>query len=67
MVSTTRRMSCSSPGSSKPCRKDAMRGSSQVVAGRDGSRIVGNPEVIHATFRQAYSYRENYQAAANRR
>src|ERR1700737_3361558 len=26
MVSTTRRMSCTSPGSSKRCRKDAMRG-----------------------------------------
>src|SRR2546425_13320514 len=25
-LSTTRRMSCSSPGSSKPCRKDSMRG-----------------------------------------
>jgi hypothetical protein len=68
-------MSCTSPGSSTPCGKNAMRGSLQVVAaghlaevaGRDGSRIVGNPKVIYATFLTAYSYREDYQAAANRR
>src|ERR1700733_2187377 len=70
MVSTTRRMSCASPGSSKPCDKDARGGSLQVVAvghlaPSRGARWFPNCRQSGSNpcdLMTAYPCRDNYQA-----